>query len=242
MTGISPPVLFKQLITDVSLAGIGRAEDRLKDVLVSAMPSLVFKGRLRASQNDVAEPPETMEVRSHGAYFFLTYCGTRRPGLGAYLLARISLPRDMSSKHQWALHAHELPFIQSVITSASQIEGFVTVGQTRADARSLVVVSGKRLDVFSYLLASRAGLDRLYAKPGEEQKQEIFLWKDLAEVFRDMPSSDESVNVSGWAAARFLRGCFRQLPAAITQRAFDERFGRQGVYWRPRSPFRWGRS
>lgn len=239
MVGISPPVLIKQLIADVSTEGIERAESQLKNVLVGAMPSLVFKGRLRASSNDAEQPPETMEVRSHDSHFFLSYCGTRQAGLGAYLLIRIYFPLDKSGKHLLKYHAHNLPFVRSVMVAPGQSGGMITVGQTRADARSLVVVSGRKFDVFAYLLASGAGLDRLYAKPGEENMQKNRLWNELSEISGGLLQSGELVNVSGWAKGRFLRSCFRQLSGVMSPRAFDESFGRRGVFWRPRSPFQW---
>lgn len=239
MIGISPPVLIKQLIADASTEGIARAEIQLKNVLVDAMPSLVFKGRLRASSNDVDKSPETMEVRSHGSYFFLSYCGTRQAGLGAYLLVRIHFPLDQSGKHLLKYHAHELPFVRSIIAAPGQSGGMVTVGQTRADARSLVVVSGRKFDVFGYLLASDAGLDRLYAKPGEENMQKSRLWSELSEISGELLESSKVVNVSGWGKGLFLRRCFRQLSGVVSPRAFDKKFGHQGVSWRPRSPLQW---
>lgn len=237
MVGISPAVLIKKLISDVSAEGVVRAEVELKKALVAAMPSLAFKGKLCASLNDAEKAPETVEVRTHGEYFFLSYCGTRRADIGAYLLVRIYFPMGLSGGRLLKFHAHDLPFVRSIIVASGQTEGMVTVGQTSADARSLAVTSGKRFDVFAYLLASTAGLDRLYAKPGGEVVRN--LWNDLDDFFGDQKERSELVNVSGWAKGRFLRSCFRELSGLLSPRVFDEKFGPSGIFWRPRSPLQW---
>lgn len=239
MSGLSPPILIKKLVADISSSGIAIAERELEYALQQGFPSLSLKECPPATMNDACGFFSSLDIFSHTDHFSLIYCGTRRPEFGAYLLVKVMFPFDNSSEHNWTLHAHDLPFLRSIISTEGQGQGLIVIGQTRADARSLSVTSGRQSDVFAYLLGSLAGLDNLYAKPGEEGRKPAFPWVQLASSLRSVISKDNIVSISGWGMGRFLRGCFRSLSAVMSRTEFDEQFGCYGVYWRPRSPAQW---
>jgi hypothetical protein len=225
---IYPSAIIMKFVESVST--IADASRDFELAVRAGMPSISFSAWKPATSNDALSGAGGSYIEGYNEKVTFFFRGTRQTRIGVYLLAKVTI----SDPSYLARHAHELPFLQPILTAQTSARGVVLIGQTRADERSLAVVSGYRWDVFSYLLATRSGIDGREMRPGEEKKVEIFPRDALLSHVRQSSAKDDLVHVSGWRSGAFLRGCFRQLSAVSSREQFDAIFGRYGVYWRPR--------
>lgn len=230
--GKSPPqVQIRKFIPELSCEGIRLAELELGAFLKTGIPALDLNRWRRPSCNDLLEGGAGIEVpRGPTRDLIFCYFGTRRSLVGAYLFAYI----DVEKREYLSLCAHELPFMSPMFANVELLRGIVVLGQTSPDLRALGRVSGRRSEVFAYILGLSTGLDRSPIRPGDEGRSQIFPVADFAAIARSAFSSDEIVHVSGWSFGKFLRQGFRELSAVMSRKQFEESFGVTGVRWRPR--------
>jgi hypothetical protein len=228
-------IVIKKLIPSISEKTLGQAEIELEGFLCAGFPSLSLSDWPRPTFNDLLEGGSGIGIPSGSAReLIVSYCGTRRSLIGAYLLAYISLER----KEHLSARAREISFVGRMLSSEFS-NGIIVIGQTNKDLRSFGVVSGRESDVFSYCLGVASGLDSSFIMPGKEKDGVVFPVAEFSEISRSAKKSNEIVHVSGWAFGRFLRKCFRDLACIMGRSEFENRFGAAGVKWRPRSVLGW---
>lgn len=230
--GKNPPqVQIRKFITDLSAEGISRAEAELESLLRLGIPCLDFSIWRRPTSNDLLEGGSGIEVPS-GPDRELIFCyfGTRRTLVGAYLFAYI----DIEKRDYLSCRVADLPFMKPLFADPERLSGAVVLGQTNPDLRALGRISGRRSDVFAYILGLKSGLDSLPIQPGEEGKREGFPAVEFATMAKSIFLSDDVVHISGWSFGRFLRRCFVDLSRGMSKHEFDIRFKESGVKWRPR--------
>ncbi|WP_386066758.1 hypothetical protein ACFJIW_19910 [Tahibacter sp. UC22_41] len=228
-------IIIKKFIPELSRKGLVCAEIELEGALRAAFPALNLNDWPRPTFNDLLNGGSGIELPPGPAReLIVSYGGTRRSLVGAYLLVCIFLER----KDHLSVHAYEIDFVKKILSSA-EINGTVVIGNTNLDFRSWGVISGRWSDVFSYWLGFSSRLDSFPIAPGEEGRGSVFPVTEFAELSRLANSNNEIVHVSGLSAGRFLRRSFRELSRVMSRSEFDRRFHEAGVRWRPRSLFDW---
>jgi hypothetical protein len=233
MTIGAPEIIIKKLIYEDSMTGVSDAERGLFRAVRKGIPSLLENNWPAATLNDIRDISIGVGVVEGGVNFLASYMRTRRTMLGPYLMFYIEeIPSIYRSSS-----ANELPFFPPIVSAG--VSGLISISQTRSDSRKFSVLYGRKSDIFSYLLGVLAGHDDACFEQGEDTSISTFPCAELAEVSSGWFEENGVVAVSGLGAGRFLRRCFMQLSHSITKSEFERRFARYGVYWRPRSPWRW---